>query len=165
MSTSTSILERIVQDKRQEVASRKRTAPRASLERRCAGLPATRDFEAALTPAPGRVRLVAEVKKASPSRGLLVRDFDPVGLATTYARHGAAAISVLTDEKYFQGSLALLAAVRAAVAVPLLRKDFTIDEYQLWESRAAGADAVLLIVAILPPPPSSEQKGAGCSRS
>jgi indole-3-glycerol phosphate synthase len=152
VSAPTSILERIVQDKRQEVASRKRTAPRAGLERRCANLPAARDFEAALTPAPGGVRLVAEVKKASPSRGVLVRDFDPVGLASTYAQHGAAAISVLTDEKYFQGSLELLAAVRAAVAVPLLRKDFTIDEYQLWESRAAGADAILLIVSILEGP-------------
>ena len=152
MSASPSILERIVEDKRLEVASRKRTAPRADLERRCAGLPAARDFEDALTPVPGGVRLVAEVKKASPSRGVLAHDLDPVALATTYAAGGAAAISVLTDEKYFQGSLALLAAVRAAVAVPLLRKDFTIDEYQLWESRAAGADAVLLIVSILEPP-------------
>ncbi len=134
-----------------EVAARKRTAPRAGLERRCAGLAAARDFEAALTPAPGGVRLIAEVKKASPSRGVLAHDFDPVALATTYARGGAAAISVLTDEKYFQGSLDLLASVRAAVDVPLLRKDFTIDEYQLWESRAAGADAVLLIVSILQP--------------
>jgi indole-3-glycerol phosphate synthase len=152
VSASTSILERIVQDKRVEVASRKRTAPRGELERRCADLPAARDFEAALTPVAGGVRLVAEVKKASPSRGVLTHDFDPVGLARTYAQHGAAAISVLTDEKYFQGSLDLLAAVRAAVSVPLLRKDFTIDEYQLWESRAAGADAILLIVSILPPP-------------
>jgi indole-3-glycerol phosphate synthase len=97
------------------------------------------------------VRLIAEVKKASPSRGVLTGAFDPVGLATTYAAHGADAISVLTDEKYFQGHLDLLAAVRAAVPVPLLRKDFTLDEYQLWEARAAGADAVLLIVAILEP--------------
>jgi indole-3-glycerol phosphate synthase len=149
VSASPSILEQIVQDKRVEVASRKRTAPRGELERRCADLAAARDFEAAITPVTGGVRLVAEVKKASPSRGVLAHDFDPVGLARTYAQHGAAAISVLTDEKYFQGSLDLLAAVRAAVAVPLLRKDFTIDEYQLWESRAAGADAVLLIVSIL----------------
>jgi indole-3-glycerol phosphate synthase len=97
------------------------------------------------------VRLLAEVKKASPSRGVLAETFAPVALATTYARGGAAAISVLTDEKYFQGSLALLEAVRAAVSVPLLRKDFTLDEYQLWESRARGADAVLLIVSILDP--------------
>jgi indole-3-glycerol phosphate synthase len=82
---------------------------------------------------------------------VLAPTFDPVGLATTYARHGAAAISVLTDAKYFQGTLELLEAVRAAVAVPLLRKDFTLDEYQLWEARAAGADAILLIASILDP--------------
>ena len=103
----------------------------------------------ALTPAPGGVRLLAEVKKASPSRGVLSEVFDPVVLASTYARHGAAAISVLTDEKYFQGSLDVLTSIRAAVSVPLLRKDFMLDEYQLWESRAAGADAILLIVSIL----------------
>jgi len=95
------------------------------------------------------VRLIAEVKKASPSRGMLAATLDPVGLATTYARHGADAISVLTDEKYFHGHLDLLAAIRGAVSVPLLRKDFTLAEYQLWESRVAGADAVLLIVSIL----------------
>ena len=144
-----SILERIVADKRVEVAARKTAAPRATLERRCAGLPAPRDFEAALRP-PGRpVALIAEVKKASPSRGVLKGDLDPVALAATYARHGADAISVLTDEKYFQGHLDLLGAIRGQVSVPLLRKDFTIDEWQLWESRAAGADAVLLIVSIL----------------
>jgi len=93
------------------------------------------------------------VKKASPSRGVLAAEgeFDPVALARVYAEHGAAAISVLTDEKYFQGRLDLLGAIRPAVAVPLLRKDFVLEEYQLWESRAAGADAVLLIVAILEP--------------
>jgi indole-3-glycerol phosphate synthase len=144
-----SILERIVADKRVEVAARKAAAPRAELERRCAALPAPRDFEAALRPAGRPVALIAEVKKASPSRGVLKGDLDPVALATTYAQHGADAISVLTDEKYFQGHLDLLAAIRARVGVPLLRKDFTIDEWQLWESRAAGADAVLLIVSIL----------------
>ncbi len=130
--------------------------PRSALERRCRELGAPRDFEAALTPAPGGVRLIAEVKKASPSRGVLAEVFDPVALASTYARHGAAAISVLTDEKYFQGSLDLLEMIRAAVSVPLLRKDFVLDEYQLWESRASGADAVLLIVAILDPPRLSD---------
>src|SRR4029077_2159876 len=110
-----------------------------------------RDFEAALRPAGRPVALVAEVKKASPSRGVLKGDLDPVALAAAYARHGADAISVLTDEKYFQGHLDLLAAIRARVGVPLLRKDFTIDEWQLWESRAAGADAVCLIVSILEP--------------
>lgn len=146
-----SILEQIVQDKRVEVASRKRAVLRAHLERSCASLPEPRDLEGALTPPRGGVKLIAEVKKASPSRGVLAHDFDGVGLATMYARAGAAAVSVLTDEKYFQGSLDLLVAVRDAVAVPILRKDFTIDEYQLWESRAAGADAVLLIVSILEP--------------
>jgi indole-3-glycerol phosphate synthase len=147
------ILDTIVRDKRDEVARRRAETPRAGLERACAMQPPTRDFGGALRPAPGGVALIAEVKRASPSRGVLVPDrpWDPVGLARTYAGHGAAAISVLTDEKYFQGHLDLLATIRAAVAVPLLRKDFTIDEYQLWESRAAGADAILLIVAILEP--------------
>src|SRR5882672_2055642 len=144
-----SILAEIVRHKRQEVAALKTATPRAALEARCATLPPPRDFERALAPAPGRARLVAEVKKASPSRGVLKADLDPVSLATTYARHGVDAISVLTDAKYFSGSLDDLGAVRAAVEAPLLRKDFTLDEYQLWESRAAGADAVLLIVAIL----------------
>jgi indole-3-glycerol phosphate synthase len=144
-----SILERIVSDKRAEVATRQAATPRAVLERRCAGLPLPRDFEAALRPPGAPVALIAEVKKASPSRGVLAADLDPVALAVDYARHGAAAISVLTDEKYFQGHLDLLGAIRPQVTVPLLRKDFTLDEWQLWESRAAGADAVLLIVSIL----------------
>src|SRR5216110_3524009 len=146
-----SILAEIVRHKRQEVAALKTATPRAALEARCATLPPPREFERALAPAPGRARLVAEVKKASPSRGVLKADLDPVSLATTYARHGVDAISVLTDAKYFSGSLDDLRAVRAAVEAPLLRKDFTLDEYQLWEARAAGADAVLLIVAILEP--------------
>jgi indole-3-glycerol phosphate synthase len=143
------ILDDIVRDKQVELEHRRRTTPRAELERRCRDLPATRDFEAALLPRPGSVRVIAEVKRASPSRGVLATELDPVQCARTYAAHGAAAISVLTDEKYFKGSLDLLAPIRAAVPVPLLRKDFTLDEYQLWESRDAGADAVLLIVAIL----------------
>ena len=146
-----SILEEIVVHKRHELAAQKVAQPRATLEAHCAGLPPARDFERALTPARGGVRLVAEVKKASPSRGVFAADLDPVALASTYAAHGAHAISVLTDRKYFQGSLEDLRRVRAAVDVPLLRKDFTIDDYQLWEARAAGADAVLLIVAILEP--------------
>jgi indole-3-glycerol phosphate synthase len=147
-----SILDDILRHKRQEVASLKRRQPRAALEAMCKDLAAPRDFEWALRPVSGAVRLIAEVKKASPSRGVLAADLDPVALASTYARHGADAISVLTDAKYFQGSLEILRQIRATVDVPLLRKDFTIDEYQLWEARAAGADAVLLIVAILPPP-------------
>ena len=144
-----SILDDIVRDKREELRRREQATPLALLEARSRDLPPTRDFEAALRPRPGGVRLLAEVKKASPSRGMLAATLDPVGLATTYARHGADAISVLTDEKYFHGHLDLLAAIRGAVSVPLLRKDFTLAEYQLWESRVAGADAVLLIVSIL----------------
>ncbi len=146
-----SVLDEIVANTRAEVARRKSAVPRAMLERHCDAAPAPRDFEGALRPSPGAVRLIAEVKKASPSRGVLSSGLDPVALATTYATHGAHAISVLTDEKYFRGSLDDLRRVRAAVDVPLLRKDFTIDDYQLWESRAAGADAVLLIVSILEP--------------
>jgi indole-3-glycerol phosphate synthase len=95
------------------------------------------------------VSLIAEVKHASPSKGVLIEDFDPVALGTTYADNGAAAISVLTDERFFMGSLDHLRAVRAAVNVPVLRKDFIIDPYQVYEARAAGADAALLIVAAL----------------
>jgi indole-3-glycerol phosphate synthase len=146
------ILDDIVRDKREEIARRRVATSRAELEQRCRELPPPRDFVAALRPPPGGVRVIAEVKKASPSRGVLAAEVDPVALARRYAEHGAAAISVLTDEKYFRGSLQDLLAVRAAVSVPLLRKDFTLDEYQLWEARAAGADAVLLIVAILEPP-------------
>ena len=148
----TSILERIVADKREEIARRRVETPRASLERGCVALPPCRDFEGALRPLPGGVRLIAEIKRASPSRGTLAADLDPAALATAYARGGADAISVLTDAKYFRGSLDDLRAVRAAIETPLLRKDFTLDEYQLWESRAAGADAILLIVAILDAP-------------
>lgn len=146
-----SILAEIVVHKRGEVARLKAERPRAALEALCETLPAPRDFERALAPVPGGMRLIAEVKKASPSRGVLAADLDPVALASTYAAHGADAVSVLTDAKYFQGSLEILSMVRAAVDVPILRKDFTIDEYQLWEARAAGADAILLIVAILEP--------------
>ena len=144
-----SILDEIVRHKREELAHRRQATPRARLEDACRALPPAREFEAALRPAAGQVRVIAELKKASPSRGVLAADFDPLALARVYAANGAAAISVLTDEKYFQGRLELLAAVRAVVDVPLLRKDFTIDEYQVWEARAAGADAVLLIVGIL----------------
>ncbi len=146
-----SVLDAIVQDKRDELRRRRIAVPQAALRARCRTLELARDFEEALRPATGGVRLIAEVKQASPSRGVLAPAFDPLALARAYARHGADAISVLTDEKYFQGSLDHLAKIRAAVEVPLLRKDFTLDEYQLWEGRAAGADAALLIVAILEP--------------
>jgi indole-3-glycerol phosphate synthase len=145
------LLDAIVRHKRAELEERRSAVPQATLEARCRALPPPRDLEQALRPRAGGVRLIAEVKKASPSRGVLTEVLDPVGLARQYARHGADAISVLTDAKYFQGSLEALTTIRGSVDVPLLRKDFTLDEYQLWEARAAGADAVLLIVAILEP--------------
>jgi indole-3-glycerol phosphate synthase len=146
-----SLLEQILTEKRRELSARRAVRSRDDLERLCESCAPVLDFEAALRPPPGGVRLVAEVKRASPSRGVFVETFDPPTLARTYATHGAAAISVLTDEKFFRGHLDHLIEVRHAVALPLLRKDFVIDEYQLWEARAAGADAVLLIVAILEP--------------
>jgi len=143
------ILDRIVADKRGELAVATSAVPLAELQARARNAPAVRPFAPALRAA--RVALIAEVKKASPSRGLLRADFEPVALASTYADAGAAAISVLTDEKYFQGSLADLAAIRKALpdGPPLLRKDFLIDKYQVYEARCTGADAVLLICAIL----------------
>ncbi len=143
-----SVLVEIVGNTRNEVARRRVAVPRAGLERLCRQAPPARDFEGALRGWPGTVRLIAEVKKASPSRGVLAGDLNPVEVATAYATHGAHAISVLTDEKYFKGSLDDLRAVRGAVDVPLLRKDFTIDEYQLWESRAAGHTAAELDQAL-----------------
>ena len=115
---------------------------------RVAACPPARDFTGALQK-PG-MRIIAEVKKASPSAGVIRADFDPVAIARTYERHGADCISVLTDGKFFQGSLADLTSVHAAVALPVLRKEFILDRYQLLEARAAGADAVLLIAEILP---------------
>jgi indole-3-glycerol phosphate synthase len=143
-------LDEILANKREELGRLRGARPQAGLETACRGLGPAREFESALrAPSPGGVRLIAEVKKASPSKGTLNSTLDPTAQARIYAQAGAAVISVLTDEKYFRGSLGDLVAARAAVDVPLLRKDFILDEYQLWESRAAGADAVLLIVAAL----------------
>ena len=122
--------------------------PLDELEVQAAEAPPVRDFRAALE-GPGPIRLIAEVKKASPSAGVIREDFDPIAIARTYQEHGAACLSVLTDAKFFQGHLTYLARIRASVAIPLLRKDFTIDEYQVVEARMAGADAVLLIAEIL----------------
>jgi len=143
------ILDRIMETKWTEVAAARAVVSDAELERRAADLQPTRDFTAAVGRS-GQVNVIGEVKKASPSAGVIRADFDPVAIASTYAAHGAAAISVLTDVDYFQGSLAYLTAVRRAVAVPVLRKDFVLDRYQLLEARAAGADAALLIAECLP---------------
>src|SRR5688572_29494586 len=130
------ILDRIVADKRAELDAAASAVPLSELEERAKKAPAVRPLASALR-GPG-VALIAEVKKASPSRGLLRADFDPIALACTYADGGAAAISVLTDEKHFQGSLSYLRAIRGALpdGPPLLRKDFVFDQYQLYESRS-----------------------------
>src|SRR6266852_5379792 len=144
------VLDDIVANKLEELRQVRAARPQAELEAACRGLGPAREFEAALRPpAPGGVRLIAEVKRASPSKGTLNAALDPASQARDYAAAGAAVISVLTDQKYFRGSLEDLVAVRAAVEVPVLRKEFILEEYQLWESRAAGADAVLLITAAL----------------
>jgi indole-3-glycerol phosphate synthase len=142
------ILERIVATKRQEVERRRAETPLATLEARIADAPPARDFRAAFGSTSG-ISIIAEVKKASPSAGVLRADFDPVAIARIYEVNGASAISVLTDEPFFQGHLAYLTAIRQAVALPLLRKDFILDRYQVVEARVAGADAVLLIAEIL----------------
>jgi indole-3-glycerol phosphate synthase len=142
------ILSKIVASKRREIQDHCAAVSEAELERRLKDAPAVHDFYAALSRGTG-LRLVAEIKKASPSAGVLRAHFDPAAIARTYAVSGAAALSVLTDEPFFQGSLADLQAVRAAVALPILRKDFVLERYQLLEARVAGADAVLLIAEIL----------------
>jgi indole-3-glycerol phosphate synthase len=148
-SETSTILDRIVADKREELARRQREEPFGTLRWKTRGMPAPRSLAAALRAR--RPGLIAEIKRASPSRGPLRADLDVVALARIYAEAGASAISVLTEERYFQGSLADLKAVREAVDVPLLRKDFIFDMYQVFEARAYGADAVLLIAAILNP--------------
>ncbi|GAW90991.1 indole-3-glycerol phosphate synthase TrpC [Calderihabitans maritimus] len=141
------ILQRILVDKKEEIKNRRRKVPLHLLEERIQGLPPTRDLVAALQ-APG-IRIIAELKKASPSRGVIRPNFDPAAIARIYERGGAAAISVLTDQKYFQGDLSFLSRVKEVVSLPLLRKDFIIDPYQVVESRAHGADAILLIAAAM----------------
>lgn len=152
------ILDRILADKRIEIADRKARTPQELLRDAIPNAPPVRDFKASLsgdriaTTVRGRrsdIAVIAEVKKASPSKGLIRADFDPVSIARVYESAGASAISVLTDDKYFQGALEYLSNIRSEVSLPLLRKDFIIDSYQIYEARVAGADAVLLIVAAL----------------
>ncbi len=146
------ILQRIIETKRMEVAAAEQRMPQARLEGAVRELPQPRDFHGAIAgPALRGVHLIAEIKRKSPSAGLIRPDFDPVELARVYHAHGASALSVLTDETYFDGRLEFIERVKAAVPLPVLRKDFMIDPYQIYESRAAGADAVLLIGEVLPP--------------
>ncbi|MFD1955724.1 indole-3-glycerol phosphate synthase TrpC [Paenibacillus thailandensis] len=157
-------LDKIVATKKKEVEALAERFDLAEAERVIAGMPACRGFERALTQ--GRKRsmgLIAEVKKASPSKGLIRADFDPAALAAAYERAGADCISVLTDRDYFQGDNGYLTSVKAAVGLPLLRKDFIIDYRQVYEARLIGADAVLLIAAILTKDRLSELYGAAKS--
>src|SRR4051794_38621494 len=156
MTATASILDRIVARKRIEVAKAKINTPINTLQLRCAQLEPARNFFAAVVSKQphGSMKVIAEIKRKSPSAGFLrsefIEHFDPVGIAKQYAENGAAALSVLTDEEHFGGHLGYIQQVRDAVSLPVLRKDFIVDEYQIWESRAANADAVLLIAEDVP---------------
>lgn len=144
-------LQTIVQRKRAEVAAAKAAVPLESLQARVRDLPAPRNLFQALVAhgTPSRTRVIAEVKRKSPSAGVIRADFDPVDIARRYHQAGASAISCLTDEADFGGRLEFVQAIRDAVPLPVLRKDFIVDAWQIWESRAAGADAILLIAECL----------------
>lgn len=146
-----SILQKIVDHKRTEIAAAQAEVSLDAVIGAAEKAAPPLDFVQALgqRKAAGSIGLIAEVKKASPSKGIIRADFDPVAIARTYAKHGAACISVLTDEHFFQGHLDFLRQIRSAVDVPLLRKEFVLDAYQVYEARAAGADAVLLIAECL----------------
>ncbi len=148
-SSPRNILEEIVWYKETEVTQMRERLPLAELQRQIGDAPAPRDFIAALRSGKTKPALIAEVKKASPSKGVIREDFDPVAIATAYQNGGASCLSVLTDEKFFQGSFENLAKIRAAVDLPLLCKEFIIYPYQIYLARLKGADAVLLIAAIL----------------
>ncbi|MCS6817452.1 MAG: indole-3-glycerol phosphate synthase TrpC [Blastocatellia bacterium] len=143
------LLEEIVARKVERLKAAKRKKPLVELQAEAAACPNARPSLLQACARPDRLNIIAEVKRASPSRGVLREDFDPIALAREYERNGAAAISVLTEEDHFQGALEHLRMIRHAVSVPLLRKDFLFDPYQVYEAAAAGADAVLLIAALL----------------
>jgi indole-3-glycerol phosphate synthase len=147
------ILDKILARKAEEVAERKALRSQAALEAQCKSLEPARGFVPALQKqiAHKRPAVIAEIKKASPSKGLIRKNFDPAAIATSYASHGATCLSVLTDVDFFQGSDAYLQEARSACHLPVIRKDFMIDPYQIVESRALGADCILLIVAALSP--------------
>ena len=153
------VLNRIVERRRAEVARRQRIMPEAVLRIAAGKAGAPRDFAGALSHK--RLNVIAEIKKASPSAGVLRQEFDPVGLARAFEQAGAAALSVLTEEENFQGALAHLRDARAAVGIPALRKDFIVERWQVWEARAAGADSFLLIAAALEDASLAELLGLG----
>lgn len=143
------ILEEIVWYKEQEVAQMRSQLPLTELQQQVKDTPAAKDFLLALQQSPNKPSLIAEVKKASPSKGIIRADFEPVKIAQAYERGGASCLSVLTDQKFFQGSFEYLRAIRSSVSIPLLCKEFVIDPYQIYLARTVGADAVLLIAAVL----------------
>lgn len=149
-ATTQNILAKIVQHKEREIAQMRQQQPIAELQKKAIASPEPRDFLSALKNSPSHPSLIAEVKKASPSKGIIRADFDPVAIAKAYERGGAACLSVLTDSQFFQGSFDNLHLIRQNVDIPLLCKEFIIDPYQVYLARASGADAVLLIAAILP---------------
>jgi indole-3-glycerol phosphate synthase len=150
-NASPDILTKIVAHKREELLACQTRTTLLELQRRIPGLPKTRGFETALrsTVAAGQTAIIAEVKKGSPSKGIIRADFDPLKIAQIYETNGATCLSVLTDEHFFLGQLDYLTRINKVVSLPLLRKDFIFDNYQIYEARCAGADAVLLIVAML----------------
>ncbi|MDR2164512.1 MAG: indole-3-glycerol phosphate synthase TrpC [Zoogloeaceae bacterium] len=147
------ILQRILAVKREEISAAQKETPLAAVREQAEAQPAPRDFLGAIRGriAAGKSAVIAEIKKASPSKGVIRADFQPAEIAADYAAHGAACLSVLTDRQFFQGAPAGLRAARAACALPVLRKDFLVDPYQVYEARAMGADAILLIAAALDP--------------
>ena len=159
------ILRRILAVKAEEIAQAKQVRSEAALRREAEAAERPRDFVGALRAkiSAGQAAVIAEIKKASPSKGVLREPFDPEAIARSYARHGAACLSVLTDSRFFQGRAEHLKAARAASGLPVLRKDFVIDPYQVYESRALGADCILLIVAALAPPRMRELEAAAAS--
>ncbi len=142
------ILDEIIENKTSEVEISKTSLPLEQIQEQIKDALPSRNFFDAINPK-GELKIISEVKHSSPSKGVFREDFDPIQIAKSYSRGGASAISVLTDEKYFKGSLSFLKSIRAEVDTPLLRKDFIVDPYQVYEARLFGADAILLIVAAL----------------
>jgi indole-3-glycerol phosphate synthase len=150
-SSTSNILNKILDTKREEIRLTSGYRPLSELEVEAQSAPSVRDFEVAIRSkiAAGQSAVIAEVKKASPSKGVIREHFDPIDIAQSYERHGAACLSVLTDRDYFMGAAEYLVAARSATQIPVLRKDFIIDPYQIYEARCMGADCILLIVAAL----------------